>query len=353
MEKVLVYPYNKLYQSYVWTGEIDENKRIHSLVSPNGWGLEGKEVKYDKGKYVINSNFSSELKKCSTVWFVEDDIHLLPETVLLSKVIEAIKNKKNIIYTRYKDKLMYDKVMNLIPNLIKHSICCSRKTTNENVNNFCYSIKVPVVAILGIEENVQKFDVQVALWRKFRELDYNVEAISTRLDSEIIGINSIPKFMLETGMSDTDKIIQYNHYVKQIEITKKPDLIIIGVPGSVLPFDKANHNNFGTMAFLISMAVPVDYAILCSPFYKNTDFDFTELKRDIFYKFGFEVVFCHIAPVALDLRSIYEDYIRRFFTIKEEYIQTELDKFEKTDVGFLLDPSNLDKVSSLILDVLS
>lgn len=353
MEKVLVYPYSKSYQPYVWTGKIDENKIIQSLVSPNGWGLEGKEVKYNKGKYVINSDYSSELKKCSTVWFVEDDIHPLPEDLLLSKVVEAINNEKDIIYTRYKDKLMYDKVMNLLPNLKKDSISPNRKNMNELVNNYCYSIKVPVVAILGIEENVQKFDVQVALWRMFRELDYNVEAISTRLDSEIIGINSIPKFMLETDMSDTEKIIQYNHYIKQIEITKKPDLIIIGVPGSVLPFDKINHNNFGTMAFLISMAVPVDYAILCSPFYKNTDFDFTELKRDIFYKYGFEVVYCHIAPVALDLRSIYEDYIRRFFTIKEEYVQIELNKVGKNDVGYLLDPSNLKKVANQILDALS
>ena len=114
------------------------------------------------------------------------------------------------------------------------------------------------------------------MWRRFRELGYNVEVISTRLDSEVLGINPIPQFMFETGMSESEKIIKYNHYVKQIELVKDPDLIIIGVPGGIMPFDKVNYNNFGAIAFLISMAVSVDYAILCSPFYAGSDFDFTD-----------------------------------------------------------------------------
>lgn len=28
MERVLVYPYNKSYRSYVWAGTIDKNKKI-------------------------------------------------------------------------------------------------------------------------------------------------------------------------------------------------------------------------------------------------------------------------------------------------------------------------------------
>lgn len=353
MEEVLVYPYNKAYQPYVWTGEIHGNKIIKSLVSPNGWGMEGKEVQSLTGKYVVSSNFSYELKGCSMVWFVEDDALPLPEEVLISKVQEAIENGKDILYTRYKDKQLYDKVMNLLQSSHKQPMLREEKKRQVNLNDFCYSIKVPIVAILGLEEGVQKFDVQVALWRKLKELGYEVEAISTRLDSEVIGMNSIPQFMFETGMNESEKIIQYNHYVKQIELTKKPDLIIIGVPGSVIPFDQVNHNNFGIMSYLISMAVPVDYAVLCAPFYTGSDFDFTDLKRDIYHKFGFDVDFCHIAPITLDLRSIFEDNKRRFFTLKEEYIQNELSKKEKDDVGYVLSPSNIEKLALRILEILS
>ncbi|MDF2941817.1 MAG: peptide maturation system protein family [Herbinix sp.] len=353
MEKVLVYPYNKSYQPYVWIEEIDGNKMIQSLVSPNGWGMEGKEVKSVRGKYIVSSNFSYELERCSVVWFVEDDNLPLPDGLLISKVKEAIESEKDIIYTRYKDKQLYDNVMNMILNSNKQPINWNKVEVKENFNDFCYNIKVPIVAILGLEEGVQKFDVQVALWRKFQEWGYHAEAISTRLDSEVIGINSIPQFMFDNGMSESEKIIQYNHYVKQIELTKKPDLFIIGVPGSVMPFDKVNHNNFGIMSFLISMAVPVDYAILCSPFYAGSDFDYTDIKKDIFNKYGFEVDICHIAPVTLDLRSIFEDNKRRFFSLLDEYVQKELSKVGKNDVAFLLNPGNLEKVANQIIDTLS
>lgn len=334
MERVLVYPYNKSYRSYVWAGTIDKNKKIQSLVSPNGWGLKGEEVEYKKGKYVVSSNFSEELEKRSIVWFVEDENLTLPEEVLLRKVKEVIKSKKGIIYTRYKNRQLYEKVVKLI--LDSKSCFTPREDikVKKLVNDFCYSIKVPIVAILGLEEGVQKFDIQVALWRRFRELGYNVEVISTRLDSEVLGINPIPQFMFETGMSESEKIIKYNHYVKQIELVKDPDLIIIGVPGGIMPFDKVNYNNFGAIAFLISMAVSVDYAILCSPFYAGSDFDFTDLKKDILNKFGFDVGPCHIAPVTLDLRSIYEDNIRRFFTLRLEYVRSELSRIGKDDVDF-------------------
>ncbi|QNU66433.1 TIGR04066 family peptide maturation system protein [Ruminiclostridium herbifermentans] len=353
MENVLVYPYNKSYQPYVWNGEIDGNKIIKSLVSPSGWGIEGKEVQSLTGKYVVSSNFSYELKGCSTVWFVEDDALPLPEDLLISKVQEAVENGKDILYTRYKDKQLYDKVMTMLQSTNKQPILREEEKSQVKLDDFCYSIKVPIIAILGLEEGVQKFDVQVALWRKLKELGYEVEAISTRLDSEVIGMNSIPQFMFETGMSETQKIIQYNHYVKQIELTKKPDIIILGVPGSVMPFDSVNHNNFGIMSYLISMAVPVDYAILCAPFYTNSDFDFTDINRDIYHKFGFEVAFCHIAPITLDLRSIFEDSKRRFFTLKEDYIQQELRKHEKDDVGYVLTPNNIEKLAHRVLEVLS
>jgi len=353
MEKILMYPYNRAYRTYVMNEVVDGNKKIESIVSPRGWGFEGETVKCSNRQYIITSEFSEEMKKCSIVWFVEDDNLKLPDNTLLEKVKEAINGGKKIIYTRYKDGEMYLKVSKMLDETKSQIEIIDEKMDDIiSFKDYCYEIRVPVITIIGLEERTEKFDVEVALWNRFRQLGYDVEAISTRLDSNIIGIHPIPRFMFEVGMTETEKIIKYNHFIKKIEIAKKPEVIIVAIPGAIMPFDRVNHSNFGSMAFLISMAISSDSSILCSPLYNKTTMDYTEIKEDIFNKFGFEIDYCYIAPITVDGRSLHEDYERKLFEIGSEHVSEALENINQNAISNILIGNNIDEIVEVIIEKL-
>ena len=144
-----------------------------------------------------------------------------------------------------------------------------------------------------------KLGVQLALREELIEKGYKVSSISSRLDSELYGLHPIPSFMFDRMNSETEKIQKYNHYVKQIELIEHPDIIIIGIPGGILPYDEIDHNEYGILAYEISYAVPCDAAIMCLPY--NSDFtgDFSDLGTAVEQIFRFQTIGCHWHPVFL------------------------------------------------------
>lgn len=95
MEKILIYPYNKMYESYITGNTLGKEFAFGAIVAPKGWGLENEIIKDELGNpHLVECDFSKKLKECSMVWFVEDDIRCLAEEVLFSKLYEAIRAQK-------------------------------------------------------------------------------------------------------------------------------------------------------------------------------------------------------------------------------------------------------------------
>ncbi len=345
MEKILIYPYNKSYEPVVAHQKLIEsslpNTQIETLVSPRGWGLEDDIVDSSYGVIKVSSDFEGELDKCTMVWFVEDSNLQLPEDILFDKLHKAIRANKKIIYTRIKNHSQYKQAMTLIPNDIKVTINIHK---NSNLFNkaMCYKINVPVLIVFGLEENTDKFEVQMGLREEFISRGYKVSSISSRGDSDILGVHSIPEFMFENEICVADKIILYNHYVKEIELDEKPEIIIIGIPGGVIPYDSFNHNNYGIMAFEISNAVPCDCAVMCSPYYQFFNGDYSEVYNDMLNKYGFNVEYCHVAPISIDTRTIADNFIRGFLTIKKDFVKDKVRDYNRDDVLYLVDKSGLE-----------
>ena len=44
--------------------------------------------------------------------------------------------------------------------------------------------------------------------------------------------------MYDEGVSEKKKILMYNHYLKWIEQSEKPDVILVGIPGGIMPDSK-------------------------------------------------------------------------------------------------------------------
>lgn len=355
MEKILIYPYNIMYKSYVKENRFSEEYRFEALVSPKGWGLEKDMVIGDEeNSYIVENDFTEQLKRCSMVWFVEDDIRRLPEEIVFEKLNEAINAHKKILFTRKKDIKQYEKAIRMIPKcqLINENVVNFKEEKNDT-GEFLYRIEAPVIVVFGIGEHTEKFDVQFNLGKKLREKGYKVSNVTSRRDSEIVGLHSLPEFLFNKNMQMRDKILAYNHYVKQLELEEAPDIFVIGVPGGVVPFDEYVDNHFGEMAYMISYAVPCDVAIMCIPYCGEYNENYVELNKSMWEKFRWKTVACHMSSTAQDLMTYWEEHTMKYLTIGKRLYNEKIKILEEKDIYNMLSEQGAEQVVERICSLLS
>jgi len=353
MEKMMIYPYSKAYEPYVKSQELLGEYIVTALVSPRGWGYEGDVISDNQGKeYVISAEFSQKLDDCTCVWFVSDGRLELPKELLREKVLEAVKFGKQILYTRYGD-IYYEEMKKLIPTELYIEISVKQQDLLTLLPDRIYDIETPVIVVAGMSQDADKLAVQFILKRKFQEKGYATVVISSRRDGDWDGVYGMPGFVFDHSVSEAEKIIRLNHYVKQIEIREKPNLIIVGVPGAVLPFDGIDHNEFGILTYEISFAVPCDAAVFCMTYNPQFDGDYRQLAKDMENRFGFYVTGIHMASVATDAQDFYSERKLSYVSIDQKVVDRKVSEIHNDTVWNILNEQGAEKAVSRIIDTLS
>lgn len=353
MEKILIYPYSKGYEPYVKSQEIMGNYSVTALVSPRGWGYEGDVITDRQGQeYVVSAEFSEKLNDCTCVWFVADGRLKMPKELLSEKVSEAVKHGKKIIYTRYGDKY-YEEMRRLIPaeQCVEMRVNHTEKYTLSPDRT--YEIETPVVVVAGMGQDTDKLAVQLTLRRKLMEKGYKVRVISSRREGDWDGVYEMPEFVFNHSVSESGKIIKLNHYVKQIELSERPDVFIVGVPGAILPLDNIDHNEFGILAYEMSFAVPCDAAVLCMTYHPQFEGDYKNLAKDMENRFGFFVAGIHIAAVVADTQQFFEDRKLSYVSIDQEVVDKKVSEIHDDTVWDICNEQDAEKAVLRIIDILS
>ena len=123
-------------------------------------------------------------------------------------------------------------------------------------------IETPVVCVMGIGNNVQKMKLQAYLQSKLLEEGYKSILIGSDNVSLLMGQYAIPPYIMNEEFSSVEKIKNFNKFIKDIEKIEKPDAIILGIPGGIMPFDKKHDFSFGIWAYEILSAVNPDVCLL-------------------------------------------------------------------------------------------
>ncbi len=108
-----------------------------------------------------------------------------------------------------------------------------RQKTNDP---YIYDIDIPIVAIMGQGKNCGKFHTQL-LFSEILNKKYAVASICTNALGILFGCYSIPSF-LYSNISFQEKIIKFNYYIHRIKTEISPDIIVLGIPEGIFPFEK-------------------------------------------------------------------------------------------------------------------
>ena len=428
MYRIMLYPFNKDYEPVVRHQNLLNNSYITGLVSPRGWGLEHTQIECTTEIMRVSCDYKEALSNCSAVWFIEDSNLTLPESLLKTRLEEAIQNDKKIIYTRYRNKEELNRMAQIIPSdlnitqLIMHHENTNnemftdmapiiqeplnpdkkvyeqvnqKQVNQEQVNqrqvnqnqvnqnkvnqnqvnqnqvnqnqmaqehkaqvqkikepNICYDINTPVIAVLGAYQDTDKYEIQLALRNELLEKGYQVSSISSRRDSSILGLHPFPEFMYVNTINEADKIVRYNHYIKQIELTENPEVIIIGVPGGAIPFDQYNHNNFGILTYEISRAVNCDCGIMALPYFSlQVDNNYDKIAKEIYNRFRISIDYFHISAITEDITQ--DSFVKSFITLDRTFIRKKIGTFGYDNVYDFTDRTTITEIADKIIDQLS
>lgn len=278
--KTLVYPFDRQFLPIVRHGMHPNELEFCFFVSPNGWGYNDKDIGTldlaGELGLTISRDFDASLDRTECALFVPSDKNLDHEKSIFPRVLQAIGSGKHIHCAIELSSMEYETLREACEKQNKNFVYYSSNLDHYLVEDYVsknkftslVEIDVPVIMVMGVMEQVSKFETQLCLHNYMSGLGYKVSHVTSRSYGSITGAHSAPNFLFNSSFSETEKILAFNHYVKHIEYNEHPDLIIIGVPGGIIPVDNKIYNGFGMTAFEITQAVTPDATIVCVPFDK-------------------------------------------------------------------------------------
>ena len=265
-----------------------------------------------------SSNFEEIMQQCDQVLFLEDYRGCRKEKYyeVLEKAIAA--GKETLLVPQLKKELElepYGEHCVFLQNELKTGV--KQSSLKEKTK---YPVEIPVVAVIGLGKNCNKFENQILLKKMFEEKGYRAAWFSSNPLGVLFGGNTLPEFMFEESVSFEEKIFQFNHLMYGLSRDEMADVCLIGVPEGISEYEKYEYHHFGEYALVIGNAVPVDSSVLCSYFLSQPVWNEIEhVIHHIYEKFGFPIDMVSVGNAGYQLLEEELDVIYMF--LKEEYIK--------------------------------
>ena len=158
-------------------------------------------------------------------------------------------------------------------------------------NQEIFEIDVPVIAVMGVGPNCDKFSCELYLRKYYEELGYKVLQFGSKEIAPLFGFSSLPEFVLDSKIPIKDRIVYFNHFIVEQIRREQPDIIIIGSPDGIVPLSLSIHNNYGESSLIISSAIAIDYMVVGIYFDEDLQDEFFEyLDNCVKYKYNSEMI---------------------------------------------------------------
>lgn len=359
-KKALIYPYDIESAAIIRSKEFSAKYVLIAAIAPQGWGYTGKDVGDVDGQapfgVKVDSCFEKYIDDCDTVIFIQSEHTIDFNKNVYPKIHSAIAKKKEIIclINKYDLSDLRKLALENKVNFIEYDYSPFEVITK---NAYIMNIDTPIVAILGLAENMDKFQIQLMVTEQLKQMGYKTLLIGSRYYTDLVGGIPFPKFMFETKLSESEKIKNFNRFVKSQESIYKPDIIILGVPGGILPYNKIINNNFGITAFECMQAVPPDFCILS--LYSNiyTEEYFSGLQNLFKYRFGSRIDIFNITNQKIDSAEMFYDPEKvRTYTVSAENMELQVKNAKEVSDMFIVNAKSVkgaETITNRIVEVLS
>lgn len=364
-EKIGIYPFN--YDCNIFTQHSDlisPNYKVCELASLKGWGFTGKKVKLNSEDIQIKSS-PQEFEETLDIMFIpEFDVSEQVENIIVNEIVNYISKVSKIMCFA---KLTDDNLHRLKSECSKSGTCMLHYAYEADKNDdykqylkkdevHLEQIDIPIIAVAGLWENTDKFETSLVLRDKLIKEGYKVSQVGSRKYCELFGFHSFPDFMLNPEISEVKKPLLFNRYIKKISEDEKPDVIIIGVPGSIQSFNEKHTNHFGILPYLVFQSVLVDFLVMCT-FYESSSPKFLEEVSNLCkYRLSCNVDMFHMSNLFFDMDETLEKGLISANKLPLEMVERTIkEKFSESKFPIIniYNEASVDNLYNAILDKLS
>lgn len=345
--RALIYPYSEEFEPFMKYGRCMEDIEISETLSPSGWGVNKVFVGENRNK---NNATEVNWHNIDVLLLVDSGILNLSKSEILSVISYAAQKGKKILVNRNLDEDTFINITDICSKEQVELIDTRKQVQGEAfVDNRIRKIETPIILIAGMGEKCDKFSVQMFLKSYYEDLGYKTCLISSRTNAELYGIHSFPEFMFGHTLDETSKIFHFNHFVKKLEEEEKPDIIIVGIPGGILPVSDKHPEHFGVFAFEVFHAVKSDVLFFCLHNNQYTKEYFDELQKLFEYSFHAKIDAFVIANHAYDSFSLETEGNLKYLSFTNEEVEQHFSRYPENVYG----NSTYEKLAESALDILA
>lgn len=346
--KVLIYPFDLHYKVIIDYSDMLQDLEVAALVSPKGWGMKEESFQCEDKELIIKNDFEIELAKCDVVWFCNSELPLDFEKFFVDKIIAAVSAGKKILFTKKVSASEEMILKKILPIEFRYTL--KEEFADELSAKRLYAIKTPVIAVCSLYNGVGQFDVELALRSQFIKRKINFLQVGSENYSEIFGMNSIPDFIFQNEMSEVQKIVKFNHFLKQKELEDDFDVIVLGVPGEMLGVKENIFEELGVYAFEILRTLSVDCSVLCMPYEEQIIEKRRTIAEGIEKTYGIPIDYFNIAPSKLDIERSEEMKKVSYVKLDLEFV---LKRIIDEDVFCIVEEREKNRLADKIIEQLS
>lgn len=326
--KTLLYPFDDECEAFLefhsWMEYID----IVAVDTPYGWGNMNLP---EKGNI---QQVGSQVKGIELLWIVESNNKITLDE-FEKRLIFLTQDIKSIFVSRKLSAEEFAKLEEVAKTnsariIVEKDIIGTLPEQNFEETESEYALKdidIPIVMIAGAGENCNKFELELLIANKLREIGYKVSVVTSRPNVNCLGVHSFPTFMFESLKEESKKIIAYNNYVKYLSEMEKPDIFVLGIPGGILPITRRQPEHFGVSAFEVFNGVKPDYMIFNL---YNVDVEskyLSEIKMLMRYRFDVEIDAFYISNYIQDGLSLNTLMPIKYIRQQQHDVEEKWEKF--------------------------
>lgn len=255
MEKLVLFPLNE--DTEVLINNL-RNSEQYQTVAVSSYYEDKKrlELLQEKNSFYCSTDFEKCLGEADAVVFAENTMEYDYEGYK-ERINQAQKSMKKIyISVELLEKLGLDIEKDNFNILQEKSLLQDLGETKIK------EIDIPIISIMGMGENCDKFNLQVKAKEVIEKKGYNVLAISSNVLGKFLGMEVLPGFLYSKNISYPEKIKYFNVWVYQLQKQKRADVILLGCPSGISEFEDYETNFYAEIPLIISKAISIDAGLL-------------------------------------------------------------------------------------------
>jgi peptide maturation system protein (TIGR04066 family) len=332
MKQIIFFPYHPDIFTLISNRDMLIEYRILGVVSFKDDDSLVKKVNCELG--IGDVSYEQLLSRCDTV-VILDNYREYISSKYYEIIDTAIKFQKEVLITPLAEsQLDLDaykgqyRLLEFLPNIYAEGDMNAAIQSTRKL----HEIDTPIIGVFGMGKHCGKFEIQLML-KRCLEKDYNAAVVSSNALGTLFGCYTIPQFLYE-DISFQNKVIRFNYYISCLAKLIKPDIIVLGIPEGIVPFEKEEFHHFAEYPLIVSTAVQIDSAVLCMYFTHNYSYELIQKDLNVFSNL---------------CRGKFNAYIDMYAISKT--------RFEQTDEGYakimfeFLDKEFLDKYYPIVSSI--